>query len=113
MQNLLSNITVKEDEDISPFIRGKVHIIQKSGYRFNVDSILLVSFVNILPSKKVIDLGTGSGIIPILLNLKVKNLSLYAVEVQPQMVDIAQRNFLINNTQVHIKQCSVRDIRKF
>lgn len=114
MQNLLSNITVKEDEDISPFIRGKVHIIQKkSGYRFNVDSILLVSFVNILPSKKVIDLGTGSGIIPILLNLKVKNLSLYAVEVQPEMVDIARRNFLINNTQVHIKQCSVRDIRKF
>lgn len=113
MQNLPSNISIKEDEDLSPFIRGKVHIIQKkSGYRFNVDSILLASFVNINPSKKVIDLGTGSGIIPILLNLKTQNLKLYAIEIQPDMVDVAERNFLINGVDVQLRQCDVRQIKQ-
>lgn len=114
MQSLPNNIALKEDEDLSPFIRGKVKIIQKkTGYRFNVDSLLIATFANISPSKKVIDIGTGSGIIPILLNLKVKNLKLYAVEIQPEMVDIARRNFLINNTDVEIKTCDVKQIRRF
>lgn len=114
MQNLPSNVALKEDEDLSPFIRGKVHIIQKkSGYRFNVDSVLLAGFVNVSPSKRVIDLGTGSGIIPILLNLKTKNLKLYAVEVQPEMVDIAERNFLINGVDVQLLRCDVKQIKQY
>lgn len=106
------NIDINPDEDLSPFIRGKVHLIQKKkGYRFNVDSVLLVNFININPPKKVIDLGTGSGIIPILLNLKIKNLKLYALEIQESMFDIAKRNFRLNGVDVDIRLSDVRNVK--
>ncbi len=103
---------IKEDEDISPFIRGKVNIIQKKeGYRFNLDSLLLVDFLNIKSSGNLIDIGTGSGIIPILINLKQKNLKLYALEVQEEMCDIAKRNFILNDVEVNLTCGNVRDVK--
>jgi tRNA1Val (adenine37-N6)-methyltransferase len=106
-------ILIKEDEDISPFIRGKIKIIQKrEGYRFNIDSLLLVDFLNIKSSGKIIDIGTGSGIIPILISLKYKNLKLYALEVQEDLFDIAKRNFQINNAHVQIALGNVKDVKK-
>ncbi|ACD65857.1 methyltransferase small [Sulfurihydrogenibium sp. YO3AOP1] len=106
-------ILIKEDEDISPFIRGKIKIIQKrEGYRFNIDSLLLVDFLNIKSSGKIIDIGTGSGIIPILISLKYKNLKLYALEVQEDLFDIAKRNFQINNVHVQIALGNVKDVKK-
>ena len=106
-------ILIKEDEDISPFIRGKIKIIQKTeGYRFNIDSLLLVDFLNIKSSGKIIDIGTGSGIIPILISLKYKNLKLYALEVQEDLFDIAKRNFQINNVHVQIALGNVKDVKK-
>ncbi|WP_299228365.1 methyltransferase [Sulfurihydrogenibium sp.] len=106
-------ILIKEDEDISPFIRGKIRIIQKrEGYRFNIDSLLLVDFLNIKSSGKIIDIGTGSGIIPILISLKYKNLKLYALEVQEDLFDIAKRNFRINNVNVQVALGNVKDVKK-
>jgi tRNA1(Val) A37 N6-methylase TrmN6 len=106
-------ILIKEDEDISPFIRGKIRIIQKrEGYRFNIDSLLLVDFLNIKSSGKIIDIGTGSGIIPILISLKYKNLKLYALEVQENLFDIAKRNFQANNVNVQIALGNVKDVKK-
>jgi len=106
-------ILIKEDEDISPFIRGKIRIIQKrEGYRFNIDSLLLVDFLNIKSSGKIIDIGTGSGIIPILISLKYKNLKLYALEVQEDLFDIAKRNFQINNVNVQVALGNVKDVKK-
>ncbi len=111
MQQQKFNI-IKEDEDISPFIRGKVQIIQKKeGYRFNIDSLLVVDFLNIKSSGNLIDIGTGSGIIPILTNLKYKNLKFYALEVQEEMCDIAKRNFIINNVDVNLICCNVKDVK--
>jgi tRNA1(Val) A37 N6-methylase TrmN6 len=106
-------ILIKEDEDISPFIRGKIKIIQKrEGYRFNIDSLLLVDFLNIKSSGKIIDIGTGSGIIPILISLKYKNLKLYALEVQEDLFDIAKRNFQANNVNVQVALGNVKDVKK-
>jgi len=106
-------ILIKEDEDISPFIRGKIRIIQKrEGYRFNIDSLLLVDFLNIKSSGKIIDIGTGSGIMPILISLKYKNLKLYALEVQEDLFDIAKRNFQINNVNVQVALGNVKDVKK-
>ena len=106
-------ILIKEDEDISPFIRGKIKIIQKrEGYRFNIDSLLLVDFLNIKSSGKIIDIGTGSGIIPILISLKYKNLKLYALEVQEDLFDIAKRNFKLNNVDVNIVFGNIKDVKK-
>ncbi len=105
---------MKNNELISsPFIRGKIQVIQrKSGYRFNLDSILLAYFSKLKNNSKVIDLGTGSGILILLLNLKYKNIKFYAVEVQKSLYEIAKQNFKINNVEVNLYLENVKHIKK-
>ncbi len=96
----------------SPFIRGKIQVIQKkTGYRFNLDSILLAYFSKLKNNSKVIDLGTGSGILILLLNLKYKNLKFYAVEIQKNLYEIAKQNFKINNIEVKLYLENVKNIK--
>ncbi len=105
---------MKENELVSsPFIRGKIQVIQKkSGYRFNLDSVLLASFAKLKNNSKVIDLGTGSGILILLLNLKYRNLKFYAVEVQESLYEIAKKNFEINGVKVNLYLENVKNIKK-
>jgi len=105
---------LKENELVSsPFIRGKIQVIQKkSGYRFNLDSVLLASFAKLKNNSKVIDLGTGSGILILLLNLKYRNLKFYAVEVQESLYEIAKKNFEINGVKVNLYLENVKNIKK-
>ncbi|GAB6071763.1 tRNA1(Val) (adenine(37)-N6)-methyltransferase [Venenivibrio stagnispumantis] len=105
-------MNLKPDEDISPFIRGKIKIIQKKeGFRFGIDSLLLSDFTKIYSRGKILDIGTGSGIIPILLHLKYPNLEYYAVEIQEELYDIAKRNFEINNVDVKLFLEDVKNIK--
>lgn len=81
-------------------------IIQnKDGFCFGIDSILLTDFAkNIKQNSKVIDLGTGTGIIPILLYGKTKNTKFVGVEIQPEVAEMANRsvklNFIENNIEI-------------
>ena len=81
-------------------------IIQnKDGFCFGIDSILLTDFAkNIKQNSKVIDLGTGTGIIPILLYGKTKNTKFVGVEIQPEVAEMADRsvklNLLENNIEI-------------
>ncbi len=105
---------IKEDESLSPFIRGKVQIIQKKkGYRFNLDSVLLADFFKPKKKKgKIIDLGTGSGIILLLISLRYKDLNFHALEIQDSLFDIAKRNFSLNNLQVNLIKEDIKNIKK-
>ncbi len=103
---------IKKDETLSPFIRGKVKIIQKKkGYRFNLDSVLLADFFKKRKKGKIIDLGTGSGIILILISLRYRDLDFYALEIQDSLYDIAQRNFKLNQLNVHVIKGDVKNIK--
>ena len=107
-------IKPSQEEVLTPFIRGKVQVIQsKSGYRFNVDSVLLAAFINI-PDKpsRLIDLGTGSGIIPVLLSLKYKNVELYGVELQESLFAQAWKNFQLNKIKGQVFKGDIREIRR-
>ena len=70
------NILLKENERIDDLEFKNLKIIQnKNGFCFGIDSILLTDFAKEMkPKSKVIDLGTGTGIIPILLSKKTKML---------------------------------------
>ncbi|MBK3331564.1 methyltransferase [Persephonella atlantica] len=105
---------IREEETLTPFLRGKIKIIQsKEGYRFNIDSLLLASFVKITdrPSK-LIDLGTGSGIILILLGLKYKKVQLYGVELQESLFSQAWRNINLNNIKAQLFKGDIREIKR-
>jgi len=75
-------------------------IIQASDtYRFSVDSILLLDFIRLKNYENIIDLGTGSGIIPLLLFGKKKGLSIYGIEIQEDLADMARRSVELNKLQ--------------
>jgi len=94
---------LKNNEKIEDLVDKRLKIIQASdSYRFSVDSILLLNFIRLKNYEKIIDLGTGSGIIPLLLFGKRKGLSIYGVEIQKDLADMARRSVGLNNLQDHI-----------
>ncbi len=80
-------------------------VVQDTDYFcFGMDSILLANFVKSNSSKNVIvDLCSGSGVIPIIVNAKQKRKKVYAVELQKEMYDLLSENIKMNDLQNDIK----------
>ena len=96
------NSLLFEDETVDRFFDGKLEIIQrKKGYRFSVDAILLSQFIKIHKNEKAIDLGTGCGILPLLLSQNTQGKFL-AVEIQPELAALAKKNVLLNSLESRI-----------
>ena len=91
------------DETFDTFLDGKLKIIQrKRGYRFSFDAVLLCRFVKVRRNEKVVDLGTGCGILPLLLSQTTKAVSFVGVEIQRDLSDLASRNVHLNHLQSRI-----------
>lgn len=78
-------------------------IYQNDNYfKFSLDGVLLANFVNIkLSTKKIIDIGTGTGIIPLILSLKT-NLKIDALEIEKKLVDIFNKTIIYNKLEENI-----------
>jgi tRNA1Val (adenine37-N6)-methyltransferase len=68
----------------------------QEGYRFSVDSLLLADFCRLSPGSRVLDLGTGCGVIALVLARKFPDAEITAVEIQEKLVELAVRNILQN-----------------
>lgn len=98
-------ISLKENERIDDLELQGLKIIQnENGFCFGMDSVLLSDFAKeIKPESKIIDLGTGTGILPILLSAKTKNTKIIGVEIQKEVAQMAQRSVRLNNLQDRIE----------
>lgn len=77
--------------------QGRLRIIQpERGYRFSIDAVLLVGLTRTRPGDRVVDLGTGCGVIPLLLACQREIDHITGVEIQESLVSMARRNVLIN-----------------
>lgn len=96
---------LKENERIDDLQLNNLKIIQNSDwFCFGIDSILLSGFATeIHNSSKIIDLGTGTGILPILLSEKIKKSEIVGVEVQKEVADMAKRSIELNNLESRIE----------
>ena len=96
---------IKENERIDDLEFQGLKIIQnKEGFCFGIDSVLLTDFAKeIKPNSIVADLGSGTGIIPILLSKKTKNTKFIGVEIQPEVAQMSKRSILLNNLEERIK----------
>ena len=68
----------------------------RRGYRFSIDSVLLAHFAGPLTTETVLDLGTGCGIIPLILAWRHESIFVHGVELQPELVEIAGQNVTEN-----------------
>ena len=97
-------VLLKESEKLEDLQAGNLWIIQDSEeYRFTSDAVLLANVVNAKSKDVVVDFGTGSGIIPLLLVGKKGVNNAVGVEIQPQLADMASRSVQYNNLQDKIK----------
>ncbi len=86
----------------------------KNGYRFSVDALLLENFISAKRLQKGIELGTGSGIISILLSKRIKGSRITAVEIQKSLAERAERNISLNglDDRIEILSKDIKDLRK-
>jgi len=91
------NIELKEEEQIEDLLCNGLKIIQRRGvFRFGTDAVLLANNSVVPRGASVLDIGTGTGIIPILLSAKTDASHLTGIEVQPDMADMAKRSVDMN-----------------
>lgn len=91
------------DETLDTFLDGKVKVLQKrQGYRFSVDAVLLGGFIRLRKGEKAIDLGTGCGILPLLLSQTTEGTTFVGVEIQKGLVELAKRNVALNHLENRI-----------
>ncbi|AYD39112.1 tRNA1(Val) (adenine(37)-N6)-methyltransferase [Clostridium fermenticellae] len=110
MKNKFINI----DETLDDLQLNNIFIIQKKdAFRFGVDAVLLANFVKDKRNAKVIDLCTGTGIIPFILSQKTKVSDITGIEIQEEMVDMASRSVLFNRLEGKIRFINhdLRDIK--
>ena len=92
---------IKENERIDDLEYKGLKIIQnKEGFCFGIDSVLLSDFAKeIKEGSKVLDLGTGTGIIPVLLCGKTKLNKIVGIEIQKEVAEMANRTIKLNNLE--------------
>ena len=91
---------VKDDEAIDDLQLNGLNLIQKrEGFKFGIDAVLLSDFAYIKNKHRVMDLCTGTGIIPFLIYGKYSPQSVYGLEIQEDMVDMAKRSVRLNSLE--------------
>ena len=76
---------------------GKLTIYQrKRGYRFAIDAVLLAGLTRVRPTDRILDLGTGCGVIPLVMAHRNLGQRIVGLEIQPDLVGLAQRNVEAN-----------------
>jgi tRNA1Val (adenine37-N6)-methyltransferase len=95
--------SASHDETLSSLLDGDLRLLQsKKGYRFSVDALLLSRFATIRKDDRVIDIGTGCGVIPILLSRFSEARSFVGIEIQKSLASLAKRNVTLNLLQDRI-----------
>lgn len=107
------NNLIYNDETLDDLILGGLKLIQASrGYRFSLDAVLLAHFPELKENFTIVDLGTGNGVIPVLLLTRSPHIKITGLEIQEHMVDRAKRTIKYNHLeeQIEIIEGNIKDI---
>jgi len=100
----LGTIELKDSERLDDLQRNGLKIIQDpERFCFGMDAVLLSGFANAKEGDRVLDLGTGTGIIPILMSAKTKARELVGLEIQEESADMATRSVKLNDLEDKVK----------
>ena len=97
-------VNIGKDESMDDLHLNGLQLIQKEqGFRFGVDAVLLSHFANVKKKHRVIDLCTGTGIVSFLVYGKYKPQEVIGLEIQDDMVEMANRSSKLNDTSDIVK----------
>lgn len=97
MSNIATNSILLEGERIDDLQINNCYIIQNpEKFCFGMDAVLLSGFVKVKKGEAVLDMGTGTGILPILLAAKTEGQSFTGLEIQEESADMARRSVQMN-----------------
>jgi tRNA1Val (adenine37-N6)-methyltransferase len=83
--------------------QGHLKILQKQeGYRFSIDAVILAHHIVLKDMDVAVDLGTGCGIIPLIVAHRNPSVRLYGIEIQKELADLASRNVRLNHMEDRI-----------
>jgi tRNA1Val (adenine37-N6)-methyltransferase len=95
---------VKAEETIDELRRHGLRLLQpRQGYRFSLDPLLLADFARLRDGNKGIDLGTGCGVIPLVLARQFDGVRFVGVEFQEEMAALAARNVVQNDLSARVE----------
>lgn len=95
---------VKDDETLEDLQLSGLSVIQKKdGFRFGIDAVLLSDFAKDIKAKNMLDMCTGSGIIPVLMSAKTNIPKIFGIEIQEEVFETAKRTLELNglSNRVH------------
>lgn len=107
---------IKDGERIDDLQRDGLKIIQnKEKFCFGIDAVLLSDFSKVKRDEIVLDIGTGTGIIPILLSAKTRGRHFTGLEIQQESADMANRSVTLNGLEnrIEIVNGDIKDSLKF
>lgn len=97
-------IDLKDGERLDELQRNGYRIIQNpERFCFGMDAVLLAGFTRVKPGERVLDLGTGTGILPILLSARTKGEFFTGLEIQPESADMADRSVKLNQLEEKVR----------
>lgn len=106
------SVELLENERLDELHRNGYFIIQDpQKFCFGMDAVLLSGFARVKREETVLDLGTGTGIIPILLEAKTEGAHFTGLEIQPESADMARRSVRYNHLQkkINIEIGNIKD----
>ncbi len=109
----MRNVSLKENERLDDLMKSGRYIIQNTQeFCFSLDAVLLAHFLSWKSRQKVLELGTGTGVIPLLIADEVARVD--AVELNPVMADVAARNVWMNELtdKIFVREGDYRMIRE-
>ena len=96
----MKNVEIKEFERVDDLHRNGYMLIQDpKRFCFGVDAVLLSGFAKAAKGDKVLDLGTGTGVIPILMEAKTNAAHFTGLEIQEESAEMAQRSVALNGLE--------------
>lgn len=111
---MMNNI-IKPDERIDDLQRNGYKIIQNPGrFCFGMDAVLLSAFAKVKKGGEVLDLGTGTGVIPILMEARTMGERFTGLEIQEESADMARRSVILNrlDDKIDIVTGDIREASK-
>lgn len=102
MENNLRDSLVKPGERVDDLQNGYYVIQNPEKFCFGMDAVLLSGFAKIKKDERVLDMGTGTGIIPVLLKSKTPGEHFTGLEIQEECAEMAQRSVAYNNLEQDI-----------